>query len=74
MSTQAGPAKFFEGLLPKSRMALSMGLAILEQQGMEGWVTIYLPPDQKAPCEIITTTHGWTMSLTPEAFRPGGKR
>lgn len=74
MSTQAGPASFFEGLLPKSRSALSIASAILNQPGMEGWMMVYIPPDEKTPCEIMTTTHGWTMSLTPETFRPGGKR
>jgi hypothetical protein len=55
-------------------MSLSMALAILEQPGMEGWVHIYIPPEERTPCEVMTSTHGWQLSMSPESFSPNKKR
>jgi hypothetical protein len=67
----AGAAgRFFEGLLPKSRMAMSMAMAMRETSGLEGWMMVYIPPDEKQPCEVMTTTHGWQMTMMPEQFNP----
>lgn len=61
---------FFEGLLPQSRLAVSMATAILRQPGLEGWMMVYIPPDEKAPCEVMTSTHGWSLSFDPGGFSP----
>lgn len=75
MADQAGPAKLFEGLLPRSRANLSMGLAMLEAQGVDGWVAVYIPQDTRTPCEVMVASGPWGMSITPEVFMPPrGKR
>lgn len=72
---QGGTAeRLFDGLLPKSKMALSMAMAILEQPGMDGWVMVYIPSDDRRPCEVMTATHPWHLQLHPDGFDPGKKR
>ena len=62
---------FFQRLLPTSSLALRMALAIFEQDGMEGWLMVYIPPDKnKAPCEVMTSTHGWNLSIDVGTFNP----
>lgn len=75
LSDSAGPAGLFEGLLPRSRANLNMGMAIREATGVDGWVAVYIPPDTEAPCEVWTVTGPWGLSITPEVFTPArGKR
>ena len=71
--SQAGrrdPSAFFERLLPSSKLAVSMALAMLGMEGMDGWMMVYIPSDSKAPCEVMTSTHGWNLSMDPSRFTP----
>lgn len=64
---------FFERLLPNSKLAVGMALTILDQEGMEGWMMVYLPPDH-TPCEVMTSTHAWHLSLDPGQFNPRSRK
>lgn len=68
------PSAFFERLLPNSMLSLSMALAILAQEGMEGWLLVYIPPERRSPCEVMTSTHGWNLSLDPGSFNPRNRK
>lgn len=73
---QAGPARLFDNLLPKSRAMADFANRIRETQGVDAWLACYIPKDNSAPVEIMVCTGPWGMSITPQAFSPatGGKR
>lgn len=64
------PYRFFDHLLPQSDLALKMAVAIHQTEGMEGWIHIYLPADKHKPCEVMTSTNGWQLSMEPTSFNP----
>lgn len=68
------PSAFFQRLLPNSRLAVNMALTMLHQDGLEGWMMVYIPADTAAPCEVMTTTQGWSLSMDPSTFNPRNRR
>lgn len=70
----AGEVDFFERLLPQSQMAYDMAKLIRRGRGLEGWMVVYLPPEPDSPVEVMTSTHGWTMSMDPSSFSPKRKK